>query len=192
MCVNNNEKEICCCFSLATMVSRTRHKGRLHLHRLSRSVCMLLVKSAVKPAVYWLPSDITFSYATAWHLLKIRSLITTRRVLITFGCDVSRRCVACLPLHYLPWISSQFRHLCWISFYWLTIANVLSIQSVYMDYHLTYSVCQTVLKSVYGNVAHYGRVFSLKAIRQDDRTKGSCCVFAEQMPFWGNYVPHLS
>jgi hypothetical protein len=65
----------------------------------------------------------------------------------------------------------------------ITIANVLSINFIYMDYHLTYSVCQTVFKSVYETVAHYGRVCSLNAMHQEERTKGSCCVFPEQMPF---------
>jgi len=148
------------------------------------SVWMLLVKSAVRSTVYWLPSDFTFSYATAWHLFKIRPFMTTRRVLITFGCDVIRRCIACIPLHYLAWISSQFWYLCWFWFYWPTIANVLSIHSIYMDYHLTHSLCQTVVKSVYENVAHYGRVCSLKAIHQNERTKGSCCAFPESVPFW--------
>jgi hypothetical protein len=114
MYVNNNEEETCCCFSLATMVTRTRHNGTLHVYGLSRPVCMPLVKPAVKPTFSWLPSDITLSYATAWLLLIIRSLLTTRRMLITFGCDISRRCIACLPLHFLAWISFQFQHLCWI------------------------------------------------------------------------------
>jgi hypothetical protein len=52
-----------------------------------------------------------------------------------------------------------------------------------MDYHFTYSVCQTILKSVYENFAHYGRLCSLKASQKTSTQKEPAVRCLSKCPF---------
>jgi hypothetical protein len=115
MYVSNNEKETCCWFSFATMDKRTRHNGTLHVvYRLSPSVYARISEICSK-AHSLLTTDGYYIFVCHSLTYAQNSFAYDNSPCVNYlGRDVSRRCIACLPLHYLAWISSQFRHLCWI------------------------------------------------------------------------------